>query len=80
VRRIGPAAARYERAALTLNFVRALVEGGFAICTSGYWIWVSCTGVAQGRLSAHRELHRRCVDFFEGISGRQVHEATLVDF
>jgi len=42
--RIRTAAARYERAALTLNFVRALVEGGFAdLHLRSTGIWVSCT-------------------------------------
>lgn len=72
----------YERAALTLNFVRALVDGGFAdLHHPEYWD----LGFVQ-----HAELkhaYRRIVDsigdaldFYEGISGRQVHEANLVDF
>jgi 3-deoxy-7-phosphoheptulonate synthase len=72
----------YERAALTLNFVRALVEGGFAdLHHPEYW---DLGFVHQSPL---KEAYQHIVssigdalDFFEGISGRQVHEATLVDF
>src|SRR5256884_516800 len=72
----------YERAALTLNFVRALVDGGFAdLHHPEYW---DLGFVHQAPL---KDAYQRIVnsigdalDFFEGISGRQVHEATLVDF
>src|SRR5437667_6169010 len=72
----------YERAALTLNFVRALVDGGFAdLHHPEYW---DLGFVKHAQL---KEAYQRIVssigdalDFFEGISGRQVHEATLVDF
>jgi len=72
----------YERAALTLNFVRALVEGGFAdLHHPEYW---DLGFVHQAPL---KDAYQRIVsaiadalDFFEGISGRQVHEATLVEF
>jgi 3-deoxy-7-phosphoheptulonate synthase len=54
----------YERAALTLNFVRALVEGGFAdLHHPEYW---DLGFVHQAPLK----------DAYQ----RQVHEATLVDF
>src|ERR1700733_1012167 len=72
----------YERAALTLNFVRALVDGGFAdLHHPEYW---DLGFVPQAPL---KDAYQRIVksigdalDFFEGISGRPVHEATLVDF
>src|SRR6202158_213841 len=72
----------YERAALTLNFVRALVEGGFAdLHHPEYWD----LGFVQH--APLKEAYQRIVgsigdalDFFEGISGSQIHEATLVDF
>jgi 3-deoxy-7-phosphoheptulonate synthase len=72
----------YERAALTLNFVRALVEGGFAdLHHPEYW---DLGFVHQAPLKdAYERIVRSigdALDFFEGISGRQVHEATLVDF
>jgi len=72
----------YERAALTLNFVRALVDGGFAdLHHPEYW---DLGFVHQAPL---KEQYQRIVksigdalDFFEGMSGHPVHEATLVDF
>jgi len=72
----------YERAALTLNFVRALVDGGFAdLHHPEYW---DLGFVHQAPL---KEAYQRIVksigdalDFFEGMSGSAVHEATIVDF
>jgi 3-deoxy-7-phosphoheptulonate synthase len=72
----------HERAALTLNFVRALVDGGFAdLHHPEYW---DLRWVEHSPLKA--EFHRiassiaDALDFFEGMSGRRVHEATHVDF
>src|SRR5215471_2622930 len=72
----------YERAALTLNFVRALVEGGFAdLHHPEYW---ELGFVHQAPLKdAYERIVRSigdALDFFEGMSGNPVHEATLVDF
>jgi len=72
----------YERAALTLNFVRALVEGGFAdLHHPEYW---DLGFVHQAPLKhAYERIVKSigdALDFFEGISGRPVHEASLVDF
>jgi len=72
----------YERAALTLNFVRALVDGGFAdLHHPEYW------DLGFVHHSPLKEAYQRIVrsiadslDFFEGITGQAVHEATLVDF
>jgi len=72
----------YERAALTLNFVRALVDGGFAdLHHPEYW------DLGFVKHAALKDAYQRIVnsigdalDFFEGMSGRSVHEATLVDF
>ncbi|MGH8286924.1 MAG: class II 3-deoxy-7-phosphoheptulonate synthase [Steroidobacteraceae bacterium] len=72
----------YERAALTLNFVRALVDGGFAdLHHPEYW------DLGFVHHSPQKEAYRRiatsiadALDFFEGMSGRAVHEATTVDF
>jgi 3-deoxy-7-phosphoheptulonate synthase len=72
----------YERAALTLNFVRALVEGGFAdLHHPEYW------DLGFVKHAPLKDAYQRIVesigdalDFFEGISGRRVHEASLVDF
>ena len=72
----------YERAALTLNFVRALADGGFAdLHHPEYW------DVGFLRHSPAREAYERIVrsiadslDFFESLTGGPVHEAGRVDF
>jgi 3-deoxy-7-phosphoheptulonate synthase len=72
----------YERAALTLNFVRALVDGGFAdLHHPEYW---DLGFVKHAQL---KDAYQRIVtsiadalDFFEGMSGQSVHEARLVSF
>ena len=72
----------YERAALTLNFVRALVDGGFAdLHHPEYW------DLGFVKHSPFEEAYKRIVnsiadslDFFEGITGHGVAEATEVDF
>ena len=72
----------YERAALTLNFVRALVDGGFAdLHHPEYWE-LGFVKHAQLKDAYQRILHSigDALDFFEGISGRCVSEATVVDF
>ena len=72
----------YERAALTLNFVRALVDGGFAdLHHPEYW---DLGFVSHSPLKAAYERISNSIadslDFFEGISGRRIHESMLVDF
>jgi 3-deoxy-7-phosphoheptulonate synthase len=72
----------YERAALTLNFVRALVAGGFAdLHHPEYW------DLGFVHHSPQREAFQRIanaiadsLDFFEGMSGRRVHEAMHASF
>jgi 3-deoxy-7-phosphoheptulonate synthase len=72
----------YERAALTLNFVRALVDGGFAdLHHPEYW------ELGFMRHAELREAYERiarsigdALDFFESLTGKQVHDATRVDF
>jgi 3-deoxy-7-phosphoheptulonate synthase len=72
----------YERAALTLNFIRALVDGGFAdLHHPEYW------DLGFVRHAQLREAYERtarsigdALDFFESLSGKRVHEATRVDF
>jgi 3-deoxy-7-phosphoheptulonate synthase len=72
----------YERAALTLNFVRALIDGGFAdLHHPEYW------DLAFVKHSPFKDAFHRiadsiadALDFFEGMSGRAVHEAAHVDF
>src|SRR5579862_7704739 len=72
----------YERAALTLNFVRALVDGGFAdLHHPEYW---DLGFVKHAQLKdAYQSIVNSigdALDFFEGISGHGIAEATLVDF
>jgi 3-deoxy-7-phosphoheptulonate synthase len=72
----------YERAALTLNFVRALVDGGFAdLHHPEYW------DLGFVRHAELREAYERiarsigdALDFFQSLTGRAVHDATRVDF
>ena len=72
----------YERAALTLNFVRALVDGGFAdLHHPEYW------DLSFLRHAPLRDSYQKIVDsiaesldFFESMSGQRVHAATRGDF
>jgi 3-deoxy-7-phosphoheptulonate synthase len=72
----------YERAALTLNFVRALVDGGFAdLHHPEYW------DLGFMHHSPWRDQYQRLVDsisdsldFFEAMSGSQVHESSRAPF
>jgi 3-deoxy-7-phosphoheptulonate synthase len=72
----------YERAALTLNFIRALIDGGFAdLHHPEYW------DLGFLHHTPWRDRYQRIVDsisdsldFFEAMSGSQVHEATRVAF
>jgi 3-deoxy-7-phosphoheptulonate synthase len=72
----------YERAALTLNFVRALIDGGFAdLHHPEYW------DLDFVRHSPWREQYQQIVtsisdslDFFEAMSGSRVHEASRAPF
>ena len=72
----------YERAALTLNFVRALVDGGFAdLHHPEYW---DLGFVRHAELREAYERRARAIgdalDFFESLTGQAVHNATRVDF
>lgn len=72
----------YERSSLTLNFVRALIEGGFAdLHHPEYW------DLSFLRHAKLRESYQKIVDsiaesleFFESMSGQRVHAATRGDF
>ena len=72
----------YERAALTLNFVRALIDGGFAdLHHPEYW------DLGFVRHSPLRDEYRRIVqsisdslDFFEAINGSPIHQASRAAF
>jgi 3-deoxy-7-phosphoheptulonate synthase len=72
----------YERAALTLNFVRALIDGGFAdLHHPEYW------DLGFVHHSPWRDQYRQIVtsisdslDFFEAMSGGRVHEGSRAPF
>ncbi len=72
----------YERAALTLNFVRALVDGGFAdMHHPEYW---DLGFLQHAKL---KDAYRKIIDsisdsldFYAAISGSPVHEASQVRF
>ncbi len=72
----------YERAALTLNFVRALIDGGFAdLHHPEYW------DLDFVRHSPQKDAYERIVqsisdslDFFEAASRSALHEAGRVNF
>lgn len=72
----------YERAALTLNFVRALVDGGFAdLHHPEYW---DLGFMQHAKL---KDAYQRIVDaiadsldFFQAISGGPIHESSLSRF
>jgi len=72
----------YERSALTLNFIRALIDGGFAdLHHPEYW------DLRFMRHAPLRDAYQRIVDsiaesleFFESMSGQSVHAASRIDF
>ena len=72
----------YERAALTLNFVRALIDGGFAdLHHPEYW------DLGFVKHSPWRDQYQQiassiadALDFFEAMSGSRVHEASRAPF
>ena len=72
----------YERAALTLNFVRALIDGGFAdLHHPEYW------NLGFVKHSPWKDEFERIaasiadsLDFFEAMSGSRVHEASRAPF
>jgi len=72
----------YERAALTLNFIRALIDGGFAdLHHPEYWDleWVQHSPLA----AEYRRLAESIGDslrFMETLSGERVGQTTRVDF
>ena len=71
----------YERAALTLNFVRSLIDGGFAdLHHPENWDldWVGHSGMAD---RYHEIVHSisDSLDFLESILGRAVHQTQRAD-
>ena len=72
----------YERAALTLNFVRALIDGGFAdLHHPEYWD-LGFVRHAQLREAYERIVHSigDALDFFESLTGQKAGEANRVEF
>jgi 3-deoxy-7-phosphoheptulonate synthase len=72
----------YERSALTLNFVRALIDGGFAdLHHPEYWdlgfLRHSPLGGAYQKIV---DSIAESLEFFESMSGQRVHAATRGDF
>jgi 3-deoxy-7-phosphoheptulonate synthase len=72
----------YERAALTMNFIRALVDGGFAdLHHPEYW---DLGFVHHAELHANYERLTRSIgdalDFFEGMTGKAINETARVEF
>lgn len=71
----------YERAALTLNFVRSLVDGGFAdLHHPEYWDldWVGHSTMADQYRDVVRSISNS-LDFLETITGRAVHDTQRAD-
>ena len=72
----------YERAALTLNFVRSLIDGGFAdLHHPENWDldWVQHSPLAQQYHKITQSVSNS-LDFFESLSGGPVPTAGRVDF
>jgi 3-deoxy-7-phosphoheptulonate synthase len=72
----------YERAALTLNFVRSLIDGGFAdLHHPEYWdlSWVGHSKMADEYHDIVGSISNS-LDFLESISGRTVQQTQRADF
>ena len=72
----------YERAALTLNFVRSLIDGGFAdLHHPENWDldWVQHSPLADEYHQITQAISSS-LDFFESVSGNQVLASRRVDF
>ncbi len=71
----------YERAALTLNFVRSLIDGGFAdLHHPEYWDldWVGHSRMADEYHDIVRAISDS-LDFLESITGRELHQTQRAD-
>ena len=71
----------YERAALTLNFVRSLVDGGFAdLHHPEYWDldWVGHSSMADEYRQIVHSISDS-LDFLETVIGREIHLAQRAD-
>jgi len=72
----------YERAALTLNFVRSLIDGGFADLHHPENWDLDFVGHSASATEYHRLVERIAdsLDFFESITGTAISQARRVDF
>ena len=71
----------YERAALTLNFVRSLIDGGFAdLHHPEYWDldWVGHSAMADEYHEIVKSISNS-LDFLETVSGEKVHKTQRAD-
>jgi 3-deoxy-7-phosphoheptulonate synthase len=71
----------YERAALTLNFVRSLIDGGFAdLHHPEYWDldWVGHSPMADEYHEIVRSISNS-LDFLETVSGNELHKTQRAD-
>ena len=71
----------YERAALTLNFVRSLIDGGFAdLHHPENWDlgWVGHSALAEEYHAIVKSISNS-LDFIESMSGRELHTTTRAD-
>ena len=71
----------YERAALTLNFVRSLIDGGFAdLHHPEFWEleWVGHSAMADEYHEIVKSISNS-LDFLETISGQEVHKTQRAD-
>ena len=71
----------YERAALTLNFVRSLIDGGFAdLHHPEYWDlgWVGHSAMADEYHGIVKSISNS-LDFLETVSGREMHRTQRAD-
>ncbi len=71
----------YERAALTLNFVRSLIDGGFAdLHHPEFWDldWVGHSAMADDYHNIVNSISDS-LDFLESISGRALHQTQRAD-
>ena len=72
----------HARSALTMNFVRALIDGGFAdLHHPEYWTlsWVGCSPLAEDYQEMVNSIGD-AVRFMETLAGSEVHNLNRIDF
>jgi len=72
----------YERSALTINFIRSLVDGGFAdLHHPEYWNlgFVEQSDLAEEYARIVRDI-RESLDFMEAVTGLELHDLERVNF